>query len=58
MPKLLQWSLLLFFVGAFAVMAIATITLLLYWEHNRPQDYLAYGIATAESCEALRPHAT
>jgi hypothetical protein len=56
MPKLLQWGLLLFFVGALiAVMTIATVTLLLYWEHNRPRNYLTYRIATADPCEALRP---
>jgi hypothetical protein len=46
MPKALQWGLLVFFICALvASMAIASVTLFLFWEHNRPRNYLFYRIA-------------
>jgi len=50
MPKVLQWGLLVFFICALvASMAIASMTLFLYWEHNRPRNYLAYRIAASDA---------
>jgi len=47
-PKVLQWGLLLFLVCALvASMAIASVTLFLFWEHNRARNYLAYRLAGA-----------
>ena len=46
MPKVLQWGLLLFLLCALVVsMAIASVTLALYWEHHRARNYLGYRLA-------------
>ena len=48
MPMVLQWGLLVFLLGALvASMSIASMTLFLYWEHNRPRNYLGYSIAVS-----------
>jgi hypothetical protein len=55
MPKALQWGLLVFFICALvASMAIASVTLFLFWEHNRPRNYLFYRIA--DGAAATVPH--
>jgi hypothetical protein len=46
MPMVFQWGLTLFLFAALMVLiAIAGLTVALFWEHIRPQNYLGYGIA-------------
>jgi hypothetical protein len=46
MPIVFQWGLTLFLFAALMVLiAIAGLTVALFWEHIRPQNYLGYGIA-------------
>ena len=46
MPMVLQWGLLVFLLGALvASMSIASMTLFLYLEHDRPRNYLGFSIA-------------
>ena len=42
----LQWFLLVFIVGALvASMAMASLTLVIYWDHHRLRNYLGYRLA-------------
>ena len=55
MPMVLQWCLLLFLFAALMVLiAIAGLTVALFWEHIRPQNYLGYRFAASGALDVIQ----
>jgi hypothetical protein len=55
MPMVFQWGLTLFLFAALMVLiAIAGLTVALFWEHIRPQNYLGYRFAASGAPDVIR----